>query len=204
MAKNSSVNLDITNNADGFDVSGGTSARKLTVTGANVTLTGSGTNVYTMPAATDTLVGRDSTDTLTNKTLTTPTIAQINNSSAPGVKLQVRTQTDNSNSITSATTAGVFIQYGWGQFLGNGTNNVNDTVTFPTAFTTPLGVTLTFNGFKSGGTSATDITQLTSRIGSGVVAEAHSVSTTGFTAAFSSSGTYGAAYHGYSWIAWGA
>jgi hypothetical protein len=70
MAKNSAVNLDITNNADGFDVSGGTTPRKLTVTGAAITLTGSGTNVYTMPAATDTLVGRASTDTLTSKTIT--------------------------------------------------------------------------------------------------------------------------------------
>lgn len=72
MATNSSVNLKITNNADGYDVAGGTTARKLTVTGADMTLTGSGTNVYTFPAATDTLVGRTSTDTLTNKTLTAP------------------------------------------------------------------------------------------------------------------------------------
>ena len=69
MAKNSAVNLDITNNADGYDISGGTTKRKLTVTGADVTLTGSGSNTYTFPSATDTLVGRDSTDTLTNKTI---------------------------------------------------------------------------------------------------------------------------------------
>ena len=74
MAKNSAVNLDITNNADGFDISGGTTARKLTATGADITLTGSGSNVYTFPTASDTLVGRDSTDTLTNKTLTSPTL----------------------------------------------------------------------------------------------------------------------------------
>lgn len=57
MAKNNSINLDVTPNADGFDVSGGTTARKLTVTGADVTLTGSGSNTYTMPASSDTLVG---------------------------------------------------------------------------------------------------------------------------------------------------
>ena len=68
MSKNSSVNLDITNNADGFDISGGTTARKATLTGADITLTGSGSNTYTYPSATDTLVGRVSTDTLTNKT----------------------------------------------------------------------------------------------------------------------------------------
>lgn len=68
MAKNNSVNLDITSNADGFDISGGTTTRTLTLTGANVTVTGSGANTYTMPSSTDTLVGRASTDTLTNKT----------------------------------------------------------------------------------------------------------------------------------------
>lgn len=37
-AKNSAVNLDITNNADGFDITGGTTGRKLTVTSSDVTV----------------------------------------------------------------------------------------------------------------------------------------------------------------------
>lgn len=69
MATNNSANQDFTNNSDGFVLGGGTTERKLTVTGGNVTLTGSGTNVYTLPAATDTLIGRASTDALTNKTI---------------------------------------------------------------------------------------------------------------------------------------
>jgi hypothetical protein len=69
MAKNSSVNLDITNNADGFDLSGGTTARKATFTGADITLTGSGSNTMTFPSSAQTLVGRTSTDTMTNKTI---------------------------------------------------------------------------------------------------------------------------------------
>lgn len=55
MAKNSSVNLDITNNSDGFDVSGGTTKRKLSVTGADVTVTGTGSFTYTYPEETCTL-----------------------------------------------------------------------------------------------------------------------------------------------------
>lgn len=74
MATNNSSNQDYSNESDGFILGGGSTKRDLTVTGANITLTGSGTNTYTFPAATDTLVGRDSTDTLTNKTLTSPVL----------------------------------------------------------------------------------------------------------------------------------
>jgi hypothetical protein len=74
MATNNSENSQFLNNADGFALGGGTTARTLTLTGGNATVTASGSNVYTMPAATDTLVGRASTDTLTNKTLTSPTL----------------------------------------------------------------------------------------------------------------------------------
>lgn len=69
MAKNSAVNLDITNEADGVSIIGGTVRRLLKWLGADITLTGSGTNTYTFPSATDTLIGRASTDTLTNKTI---------------------------------------------------------------------------------------------------------------------------------------
>ena len=41
----------------------------------------SGNVTVVLPASADTLVGRDTTDTLTNKTLTTPVIAEIDNSS---------------------------------------------------------------------------------------------------------------------------
>lgn len=65
---NNGSNQNYANNSDGWQLSGGTTARKLTVTGADMTMTGSGSNVYTMPASTDTLVGRVSTDTMANKT----------------------------------------------------------------------------------------------------------------------------------------
>lgn len=73
MAKNNSSNQDYTNNSDGWDLSGGTTKRKLTVTGGDISLTGSGSNTYTFPASTDTLVGRASSDTLTNKIITSTT-----------------------------------------------------------------------------------------------------------------------------------
>lgn len=57
MATNNSSNQDYTNNADGFTLGGGTTKRKVTVTGADMTLTGSGTNTYTMPSSSDTLLG---------------------------------------------------------------------------------------------------------------------------------------------------
>ena len=57
MAKQSSVNLDITNNPDGFDISGGTTLRKLSVTGGNVTIAGSGSATVTFPTTSTTIAG---------------------------------------------------------------------------------------------------------------------------------------------------
>lgn len=70
MAKRNSSNQDYTNNSDGWDLTGGTTGRKLTVTGANITLTGSGTNVYTFPASTSTLYGT-ATGSITSSQLAT-------------------------------------------------------------------------------------------------------------------------------------
>jgi len=55
MAKKNSINLSATANADGFDISGGTTERTLTVTGGNATITGGGSAVITFPSATGTL-----------------------------------------------------------------------------------------------------------------------------------------------------
>lgn len=164
-----------------------------------------GTTTVTLPAATDTLVGKATTDTLTNKTLTTPTIAQINNSSAPGVKLQLNTQTDNSNSISSATTAGLYIQTGWGQFAGNGTATQTETVTFPTAFTTVYSLQVTFVGATAAdSTAATSITDL--EVASGTIwGRAHGISTTNAVMGLGTSGTFASTrFYAYSWTAIGA
>ena len=65
MVNNSSVNLDINNNADGYDISGGTTKRKLTIKDGDVEISGSGTAVITFPSTSTTIVGEDTTNTLT-------------------------------------------------------------------------------------------------------------------------------------------
>jgi hypothetical protein len=55
MPKKNSINTDVTNNADGFDISGGTTARKLTVSGGDVNMVGGGAAVITYPSASGTL-----------------------------------------------------------------------------------------------------------------------------------------------------
>ena len=50
------TNLKVVNNADGYDIAGGNTARKLSLIGADVILTGNGSNVYTFPASTSTLL----------------------------------------------------------------------------------------------------------------------------------------------------
>lgn len=60
---NNSSNNEFVNATDGFELAGGTTKRKLKLSGANVTMTGSGTNTYTFPSYTSTL---ETTVTLIN------------------------------------------------------------------------------------------------------------------------------------------
>lgn len=64
MGKNNAVNTVITNNADGFEISGGTTARKISVTGGDVNMTGGGAAVITYPASSATLATLGLTETL--------------------------------------------------------------------------------------------------------------------------------------------
>ncbi len=116
MAQNS-INLKVTNNADGFDVAGGTTARKLTATGADITLTGAGTNVYTFPASTCTL----------------GSLARISGSSgAAGIDTTWQTLSSNSASQTSTTPATIMTTTG----VGVGTWQFKYSLIFQTAATT--------------------------------------------------------------------
>ena len=65
MAKQNSVNLDITNNADGFSIAGGSTSRTLGVSGADITLVGSGTATLTFPTTSTTVAGLGIAQTFT-------------------------------------------------------------------------------------------------------------------------------------------
>jgi hypothetical protein len=65
MAKQNSVNLDITNNADGFSIAGGSTSRTLGVSGADITLVGSGAATLTFPTSSTTIAGLGITQTFT-------------------------------------------------------------------------------------------------------------------------------------------
>lgn len=123
MAKQNSVNLDITNNADGFDVSGGTTSRKLTVSGGDIAMVGSGSATITFPSSTATLATIALSETLTNKTLTGPL---LNNPSViTGINI---------------SDSGVALFY---EATGNGTNYVgfksSTTLSSNTIWTLPTG-----------------------------------------------------------------
>ena len=70
MATNNSSNQQFSNESDGYTLGGGTTARTLTHTGGDITLTGAGgAGTYTFPSATSTLASLGLNETFTgNKT----------------------------------------------------------------------------------------------------------------------------------------
>jgi len=65
MPKQNSVNLDITNNADGFTMAGGTTPRSLGVSGGDILLVGSGSATLTFPTTSTTIAGLGIAQTFT-------------------------------------------------------------------------------------------------------------------------------------------
>lgn len=126
--------------------------------------------------------------------ITAKTVTDIENKS---------TQTDNSNSIAN-TTSSLNMQFGWGQMLGSGAAKTTETVTFPSAFTTVLGVQISMLGFKAT-PAATDITGLVGDYGTIYQVYATTITTSNFKAEIDiTSGTMSnTVYFGYAWIAWG-
>lgn len=115
-------------------------------------------------------------------------------------------QTKNSNTFASVLGSPLKVQYGWGQINGTGATTVAETVTFPEAFTTVLGVSLTCLGAKVG-SDATSITDLTASWGvAATLANANSITTSGFSAMLAKNDSTAIAVGtraGYSWVAWG-
>jgi hypothetical protein len=62
--KRNGGNQDYTNNADGFDIAGGTTVRKLTVSTSDINLVGGGAFTHTLPSRTTTLLGTADTPTV--------------------------------------------------------------------------------------------------------------------------------------------
>lgn len=115
----------------------------------------------------------------------------------------IRTQTDNSDSIASATTDNFFVQFGWGQREGDGTASISSTVTFPTAFTSILGVAVSHGAAKAT-SAAADITGLVSAAGAGAAATWDDLTTTSVVVNLTRTANYAAGnFYGFSWIAWG-
>jgi len=119
---------------------------------------------------------------------------------------QVRTQTDNSDSIASATSENILLQLGWGQIIGVAATSMQETVTFPTAFGTILGVVVSLTAAKST-PAASAITGLDTEEGGGAgwSVSASDITTSNFNLTYArNTGNFSASiYYGYSWIAWG-
>lgn len=106
MVTRNALNLSTVVNADGYTLSGGTTARSLTITGGNATINASGSNVYTYPASTSTLASLALAETMTNKRVTkrAPTVTQ---SATPTINTDVTDVahiTGLAQAITSMTT----------------------------------------------------------------------------------------------------
>lgn len=106
MPTKNSVNLEITKNADGFSIGGGTTKRTVTVTGGNVTMTGSGSAVITFPTSTATLATLALTETFTNKRIT-KRVGSTTSSATPTINtdnVDIYKLTAQAADITSFTT----------------------------------------------------------------------------------------------------
>lgn len=65
--KRNAIGLNVNINADGFDMAGGTTARKLTITGGDMVFTTTGTWTYTLPSANTSLAALSQIQTFTEK-----------------------------------------------------------------------------------------------------------------------------------------
>lgn len=107
---------------------------------------------------------------------------------------------------TNSDQSGITMQFGWGWIPGDGTNAVSETVTFPTAYTTTLGVFPSALGFLSG-SNPTALADFNAGFGGNIIMpHAYSITATNFVIKLTedSAATFTSTLRiGYSWIALG-
>jgi hypothetical protein len=106
---NSSVNLDISVNADGYAIGGGTTKRTLTITGADSQLNATqvilGTNTFTMPGASATIAGLGTAETWTAAQTFTNADLLLKGTSTGATTLESGLTSSGSNTLTLPITA---------------------------------------------------------------------------------------------------
>lgn len=141
LVKNNAGNQDYTNNADGWDLTGGTTTpRKLTVTGGDISMNGSGANTYTFPASSATLWGDDRIKIITlganqaNATTTGTNVTGLNTALTTGtywIQVFIRYQSSVATNgvkfgINNSGTATIAATLRWGTTGTTATSNAPD------------------------------------------------------------------------------
>lgn len=101
-----------------------------------------------------------------------------------------------------SVTGNILVQAGWVQFWGNNTKRQPVPVVFPKQFKQVFSMSPTLIGYKTG-SKATSISDFNQVIGSGLNIESGVVTNTGTTLNASTTGIFGGAWHGISWVAIG-
>lgn len=101
-----------------------------------------------------------------------------------------------------SVTGNILVQAGWVQFWGNNTKRQPVPVVFPKQFKQVFSMSPTLIGYKTG-SKANSISDFNQVIGSGLNIESGVVTNTGTTLNASTTGIFGGAWHGVSWVAVG-
>lgn len=203
MAKQSSVNLDITNNADGFSISGGTIGRTFGISGGDVTLVGSGAATITFPTTSTTIAGLGIAQTFTALNQFNSGISATSGTTFNNATVYITNSTANidplyvQHSSTGALKVSTTGQARSGAIkLGNSTTATNNTFISQTDGTLTL-----YNGFSSTGSNMLNINATTLNVSptiSGATFSGIIRSTSGISAALGiTGGTYMSAEGGY-------
>lgn len=107
-----------------------------------------------------------------------------------------------SDGTSQSVSGNILVQAGWVQFWGNNTKRQPIPVVFPKQFKQVFSMSPTLIGYKTG-SKATSISEFNQVIGSGLNIESGAVTNTGTTLNASTTGIFGGAWHGVSWVAIG-